>query len=61
MNTDHDTHPATATCWHDEESFGRIVMAGRDAAALLQRLTTNDVVALQHMQGLQTVLTTPIG
>lgn len=61
MNTNHDTQPATATRWHDEESFGRIVMAGRDAAALLQRLTTNDVVALQHMQGLQTVLTTPIG
>lgn len=46
---------------YDEESYGRIIMTGRDSAALLQRLTTNDVLALQPNQGLQTVLTTPIG
>jgi len=46
---------------YDEETYGRIIMTGRDSAALLQRLTTNDVLALQPNQGLQTVLTTPIG
>ena len=46
---------------YDEDSYGRIIMTGRDSASLLQRLTTNDVLALQPTQGLQTVLTTPIG
>jgi aminomethyltransferase len=46
---------------YDEETYGRIIMTGRDSASLLQRLTTNDVLALQPNQGLQTVLTTPIG
>lgn len=58
MNTAHTT---PMTMWHNEDSFGRMLMAGRDAAALLQRLTTNDVVALQQLHGQQTVLTTPIG
>lgn len=58
MNTAHTT---TMAMWHNEDSFGRMLMAGRDAAALLQRLTTNDVVALQQLHGQQTVLTTPIG
>ena len=52
---------STQPKWHDEATHGRIIMTGRDAAALLQRLTTNDVLALQDAQGLQTVLTTPIG
>lgn len=60
MNTDFDVLN-TPTMWHDETTYGRIIMAGRDAAALLQRLTSNDVLALQDGQGLQTVLTTPIG
>lgn len=46
---------------YDEDTYGRIIMTGRDSASLLQRLTTNDVLALQPNQGLQTVLTTPIG
>lgn len=46
---------------YDEDSYGRIIMTGRDSASLLQRLTTNDVLALKPNQGLQTVLTTPIG
>jgi aminomethyltransferase len=58
--TDTISTPQLMHCY-DEESYGRIIMTGRDSAALLQRLTTNDVLALQPNQGLQTVLTTPIG
>jgi folate-binding Fe-S cluster repair protein YgfZ len=35
---------------YDEDVYGRIIMTGRDSAALLQRLTTNDVLALQSNQ-----------
>lgn len=45
----------------DEQNYGRIQMRGADSLALLQRLTTNDMLKLQPGQGCQTVLTTPIG
>jgi folate-binding protein YgfZ len=45
----------------DESNTGRILMRGRDRAALLQRLTTNDIERLRSGQGSRTVLTTPIG
>ena len=45
----------------DEQAYGRIQMRGADSLALLQRLTTNDMLKLQPGQGCQTVLTTPIG
>ena len=45
----------------DEPTAGRIFMRGRDRAALLQRLSTNDTERPRPGQGTQTVLTTPIG
>ena len=36
-------------------------MRGKDRAALLQRLSTNDIARLRPGQGARTVLTTPIG
>jgi aminomethyltransferase len=45
----------------DEGAAGRIFMRGKDRAALLQRLSTNDIVRLRPGQGARTVLTTPIG
>jgi folate-binding protein YgfZ len=45
----------------DETACGRIFMRGRDRAALLHRLSTNDVERLKPGQGSRTVLTTPIG
>jgi aminomethyltransferase len=45
----------------DETSVGRIFMRGKDRAALLQRLSTNDVAQLRPGEGTRTVLTTPIG
>lgn len=57
--------PAQAPLAHgallDETTCGRIVMRGRDRAALLHRLSTNDIERLKPGQGTQTVLTTPIG
>ncbi len=47
--------------WIEEPTAGRIFMRGRDRAALLQRLTTNDIERPRPGQGVQTVLTTPIG
>src|SRR5215475_1448258 len=49
------------TALHDEASAGRIFLRGRDRAALLHRLSTNDIERLQPGQGARTVLTTPIG
>lgn len=46
---------------YDEQSYGRILMRGADALALLQRLTTNDMLKVALYAGCQTVLTTPIG
>lgn len=46
---------------HDEGAAGRIFLRGRDRAALLHRLSTNDVERLRPGQGARTVLTTPIG
>lgn len=60
MNAPQDLDQVAAMRY-DEHAYGRIMMTGRDAAALLQRLTSNDVLALQDGHGLQTVLTTPIG
>src|SRR3954468_4394702 len=45
----------------DEGSAGRVFMRGKDRAALLQRLSTNDIARLRPGQGERTVLTTPIG
>jgi aminomethyltransferase len=45
----------------DESAAGRIFMRGRDAASLLHRLSTNDIVGLKPGQGARTVLTTSIG
>lgn len=45
----------------DEHAYGRIQMRGADSLALLQRLTTNDMLKLPLGAGCQTVLTTPIG
>jgi aminomethyltransferase len=45
----------------DEGSAGRVFMRGKDRAALLQRLSSNDIARLSPGQGARTVLTTPIG
>jgi aminomethyltransferase len=45
----------------DEHGAGRIFMRGKDRAALLHRLSTNDIARLKPGQGARTVLTTPIG
>ncbi|HWQ15514.1 MAG TPA: glycine cleavage T C-terminal barrel domain-containing protein [Roseiflexaceae bacterium] len=45
----------------DEGAAGRIFMRGLDRAALLQRLSTNDIERLRPGEGARTVLTTPIG
>jgi aminomethyltransferase len=45
----------------DEGNAGRVFMRGKDRAALLQRLSTNDIARLRPGQGARTVLTTPIG
>lgn len=45
----------------DERAAGRIFMRGRDRAALLHRLSTNDIERLRPGEGTLTVLTTPIG
>jgi aminomethyltransferase (EC 2.1.2.10) len=45
----------------DERTAGRIFMRGRDRAALLHRLSTNDIERLKPGEGTLTVLTTPIG
>src|SRR5215207_6638754 len=44
-----------------ESAAGRVFMRGKDRAALLQRLSTNDIARLRPGQGALTVLTTPIG
>jgi aminomethyltransferase len=62
MNLPHDYQAAlTGAALIDEPNAGRILMHGRDRAALLQRLTTNDIERLRPGHGLTTVLTTPIG
>jgi tRNA-modifying protein YgfZ len=45
----------------DASATGRIWMRGDDRAALLHRLTTNDIERLQSGQGVAAVFTTPIG
>jgi folate-binding protein YgfZ len=45
----------------EEPERGRIFMRGRDRAALLHRLSTNDIARLRPGEGTRTVLTTPIG
>jgi aminomethyltransferase len=45
----------------DEQMVGRLFMRGRDRAALLQRLTSNDIERLKPGQGVATVIPTPIG
>jgi aminomethyltransferase len=46
---------------YDGGACGRIWMRDRDAAALLHRLSTNQIEKLTPGQGTRTVLTTPIG
>ncbi len=45
----------------DRSHEGRLSLTGRDRLALLQRMSTNDVAALQPGQGAPTLLTTPTG
>ncbi len=45
----------------DGAACGRIWMRGRDAAALLHRLSTNQIERLVPGQGTRTVLATPVG
>jgi aminomethyltransferase len=45
----------------EEHAAGRIYMRGRDRAALLHRLSTNDILALRPGSGARTVITSPIG
>jgi aminomethyltransferase len=47
--------------WRDESDIGRMILAGRDRAALLQRLTTNDMSQIAEGSGVRTVFTSPIG
>ena len=49
------------TALADEGGAGRVFMRGKDRAALLQRLSTNDIAQLRPGQGARSVLTTPIG
>lgn len=57
-----DYHAALErTALTDEQTAGRMFMRGRDRAALLQRLSSNDIERLKPGQGVTTVLTTPIG
>ncbi|NNJ09208.1 folate-binding protein YgfZ [Chloroflexales bacterium ZM16-3] len=46
---------------YDAGAHGRICMRDRDAAALLHRLSTNQIEKLTPGQGIRTALTTPIG
>jgi aminomethyltransferase len=52
-------HAGAAT--YDGGACGRIWMRDRDAAALLHRLSTNQIEKLTPGQGARTVLATPIG
>jgi aminomethyltransferase len=56
-----DRAALVATAQIDQSATGRIWMRGKDRAALLHRLTTNNIEALQPGQGVATVFTTPIG
>lgn len=58
---EHIPHPEYPIHWYDENDYGRIIMRGKDALPLLQRLSTNDMLKIGELQGNQTVLTTPIG
>jgi tRNA-modifying protein YgfZ len=49
------------TVYHNATDRGRIYSRDRDRAALLHRLSTNELEKLQPGQGTRTVLTTPIG
>lgn len=46
---------------YDLAACGRILLRDRDRAALLHRLSTNEIERLAPGQGCRTVLTTPIG
>ncbi len=46
---------------YDSAARGRIWMRDRDRAALLHRLSTNHIERLKPGEGVETVLTTPIG
>jgi tRNA-modifying protein YgfZ len=51
----------TSTVFYDMSARGRLYTRDRDRAALLHRLSTNEIEKLQPGQGTRTVLTTPIG
>jgi aminomethyltransferase len=51
----------TSTVFYDISARGRLYTRDRDRAALLHRLSTNEIEKLQPGQGTRTVLTTPIG
>ncbi|NJM08217.1 aminomethyl transferase family protein [Candidatus Gracilibacteria bacterium] len=50
-----------AVALFDASAAGRLIMRDRDRAALLHRLSTNQIEKLAAGDGTQTVLTTPIG
>ncbi|MFQ3566552.1 MAG: glycine cleavage system protein T [Aggregatilineales bacterium] len=45
----------------DRSHEGRLSLSGRDRLDLIQRMSTNDVLALQDGQGCPTIFTNPIG
>jgi aminomethyltransferase len=51
----------TGAALYDSSAAGRLWLRDRDRAALLNRLSTNNVERLRPGDGAQTVLTTPIG
>ncbi len=51
----------TAATIRDDQSIGRMWLRGKDRAALLHRLSTNDIERLRPGQGARTALLTPIG
>ena len=51
----------TGAALYASAARGRVWMRDRDRAALLHRLTTNNIVRLKSGQGTDTVLCTPIG
>ena len=46
---------------YESSALGRVWMRDRDRAALLHRLSSNNIERLKPGEGTQTVLTTPIG
>jgi len=52
---------ATGAGWYDKRSRGRLRIDGRDAAAFLHALVTNDVLSLAEGRGVYAAYLTPQG